>query len=109
MDPTALSFGDWVTLAAIGVGWIGSFVAARTERVGFEVRLTTRFESLEEKVRTLAGADTRITVLETQRGEETRRVDRLEGRLQRLEGNVHALATERGTAVRQATPTVDPG
>lgn len=100
-----MSFGDWITLGAICVGWVGSFAAARSERVAFEVRLSTRFDALEERVRQLAGADTRLSVLEHQRDEDRRRMEALDRRLLQCEGNVHALASERGVHVRQATRT----
>lgn len=112
-----IDLGDVLTLAGLTIGWIASVSTARGERIGFEARLSTRFDALEERVRQLAGADTRITVLESHRNEDGRRIEELRAlvhdqarRIQRLEGNQLALASERGVGIRVPTNNEsDPG
>lgn len=99
--------GQWLTIGTVVVGWAASVAVAYSQRLQFEAKLGARFDALEQRVQALAGTDTRVAVLEARHQEGARRLDDLGRTLDRLDGNVQALATYRGVQVRQPTPSAD--
>lgn len=100
--------GQWLTIGTVIIGWAASVAVAYSQRLQFEAKLVAKLDALEQRVHALAGTDTRVAVLEARQEEGARRFGELGRQLDRLEGNVQALATHRGVQVRQATPHMEP-
>lgn len=85
----------------------GSGAVMYSQRVAFEARMKAELEALRADIQRLAGADARIAVLEHSIGALERRLDTVDRLLTRIMGNVVAIATQRGMAVRQETPQLE--